>query len=134
MKLQVGVKIILRNTRGEVLLLERAGMMPSDGKKYWDISGGRINEDEPLLKALRREVAEETGLSLAGDPELLAAQDIFVEKADLHVVRLTYLGNAEGEVVLSEEHGAYKWSDKDALLAENTDPYLREAVAGNDRI
>lgn len=134
MKLQVGVKIIIRNAADEYLLLERAGAMPSDGKTYWDIPGGRINENEPLLEALHREVAEETGLSVMGEPELLSAQDIFVEKADLHVVRLTYVGSATGEVVLSEEHGDYKWASKDELLAENADPYLRKVVLDNERI
>lgn len=128
MKLQVGVKIVLQNGEGKFLLLERAGVMPSDGQYYWDIPGGRINENEPLLDALRREVSEETGLRLLDEPELQFAQDIFVEKADLHVVRLTYRGKAEGEVVLSEDHGAHKWVTESELLAENIDPYLRKMI------
>jgi len=128
MKLQVGVKVLIQNDAGKFLLLERAGVMPSDGQHYWDIPGGRINENEPLLGALHREVAEETGLQLRGDPKLKFAQDIFVDKADLHVVRLTYIGNADGDVVISDEHGDHKWVDKEELVAENVDPYLRKMV------
>ncbi len=128
MKLQVGVKVLIKNDDNAFLLLERAGVMPSDGQYYWDIPGGRINEDEPLLEALQREVTEETGLSLKGEPVLQFAQDIFVEKADLHVVRLTYMGDASGDVVLSDEHGSYQWVTKAELLAENIDPYLRKML------
>lgn len=135
MKLQVGVKVLVKNDEGKLLLLERAGVMPSDGQYYWDIPGGRINEDEPLLQALQREVIEETGLTLKDEPDLLFAQDIFVEKADLHVVRLTYTGNASGDVVLSDEHGSYQWVTKAELLAENIDPYLRKMLEQkNERI
>jgi 8-oxo-dGTP diphosphatase len=134
MKLQVGVKILVQNDNDEFLLLERAGSMPSDGGRYWDIPGGRINENEPLLKALGREVEEETGLRLNSEPELLCAQDIFVEKADLHVVRLTYRGKAAGEVTVSEEHSSYKWVDEKELLSENIDPYVRTAIEKNERI
>lgn len=135
MKLQVGVKVLVKNDNGKFLLLERAGVMPSDGQYYWDIPGGRINEDEPLLQALQREVTEETGLTLKDEPDLLFAQDIFVEKADLHVVRLTYTGNASGDVVLSDEHSSHQWVTKAELLAENIDPYLRKMLEQkNERI
>lgn len=128
MKLQVGVKVLIKGKDDTFLLLERAGVMPSDGQHYWDIPGGRINEDEPLVEALRREVMEETGLQLTGEPVLQFAQDIFVEKADLHVVRLTYTGTASGDVVISDEHGSFRWATKDELLAKNIDPYLRKMV------
>jgi len=134
MRLQVGVKVLLQDDSGKFLLLQRAGAMPSDGKYYWDIPGGRINEDEPLLDALGREVLEETGLRLAGEPILRFAQDIFVEKADLHVVRLTYCGKADGKVILSDEHGAYQWVTLEELIAENIDPYLRKAVEESERV
>jgi len=135
MKLQVGVKVLIKNDSGKFLLLERAGIMPSDGQYYWDIPGGRINEDEPLLQALQREVTEETGLTLKGEPALVSAQDIFVEKAGLHMVRLTYTGNALGNVALSDEHSSHQWVPKAELLAENIDPYVRKILEQqNERI
>lgn len=103
--------------------------MPSDSGWYWDIPGGRINEGEPLLDALAREVAEETGMVLGESPELFMAQDIFVDKAGLHVVRLTYRGTASGEVILSNEHQSYKWVNKEELLGDSIDPYLKKALA-----
>lgn len=134
MKLQVGVKVLIENNDGKLLLLERAGKMPSDGGYYWDIPGGRINEQEALMEALSREVMEETGLKLGDTSKLVMAQDIFVNAADLHVVRLTYLGSGSGEVTLSSEHQAYKWVTREELLAERIDPYLRTMMEQNERI
>lgn len=127
MKLQVGVKVLIEND-GQYLLLERAGVMPTDNGWYWDIPGGRINEGEPLLEALAREVLEETGMTLTGNPELFMAQDIFVDAKGLHVVRLTYRGSASGNVVLSDEHQSYKWVGEEELLSDSIDPYLKKAL------
>ena len=127
MKLQVGVKVLIEND-GRFLLLERAGVMPTDNGWYWDIPGGRINEGELLMDALAREVSEETGLTLEGEPKLFMAQDIFVDKAGLHVVRLTYRGAASGDVTLSDEHQSYKWVERDELLDDSIDPYLKKAL------
>ena len=131
MKLQVGVKILIESD-DHFLLLERSGAMPSDNGWYWDIPGGRINEHEPLMEALAREVSEETGLRLIGEPQLCMAQDIFVDAADLHVVRLTYRGMANGDVILSSEHQSSKWVTMNELMHENIDPYLRK-VLNNER-
>lgn len=124
MNLQVGVKALIRDDQGKYLFLRRVPLF-KPGAQEWDIPGGRIEHDEALVDALRREVKEETGLVLEGDVRLLAAQDIFVEGKNLHVVRLTYIGSTVGrKVILSNEHDAYRWMTKDELIAQNVDPYL----------
>jgi ADP-ribose pyrophosphatase YjhB (NUDIX family) len=45
------------------LLLVRRGKAPALGR--WSVPGGRVEWGETLLDALRREVAEETGLEVA---------------------------------------------------------------------
>lgn len=130
MKLQVGVKILIQSATGQYLMLKRSEVFEGESVPHWDIPGGRIEPDEALFDALRREVSEETGLSLSKDIRLIGAQDIFVKSKELHVVRLTYTGTAEGEVVVSDEHDSYEWMDGTAInLAKNQlDPYLRELL------
>jgi 8-oxo-dGTP diphosphatase len=128
MKLQVGVKALIQNDRGQYLLLRRAQTMVNETETHWDIPGGRIEPEEALHDALRREIVEETGLRIETEPELLTAQDIFVPAADLHVVRLTYRLRGYGEVALSHEHQDTKWVTLEEALALNLDPYLREAL------
>lgn len=129
MILQVGVKVLIQNNAGEYLFLRREPSFKS-GPQKWDIPGGRIEPSESLLAALKREVKEETGLELHSTDKLLAAQDIFVDDKDLHVVRLTYVGTASGTVTMSEEHDGYRWmTRKEVLLQKHLDPYIREVLS-----
>ena len=103
--------------------------MGDESEPHWDIPGGRINEDEPLHVALAREIMEETGLQLSGEPQLINAQDIFVQKADLHVVRLTYTALGSGEAIMSNEHQHGQWCSLDDAKKLNLDPYLRDTLS-----
>lgn len=127
MNLQVGVKIVLQNEEGKILLLHRNWNKYPEVKKdnSWDIVGGRIEIGTPLLENLKREVFEETKLSLVKDPKFICAQDVL--RADKHVVRITYLGQIEGEPQLDQDHDDYKWLTKEEI--KNTpgiDQYFME--------
>ena len=129
MQLQVGVKVLLRNLEGKVLLLRsRDGYATS--KPLWDIPGGRIDPGTSLRENLARELLEETGLTLAGHPRLTAAQDI-LPGDDRHIVRLTYVASGEGTPVLDGvEHTEYRWiSFNDLLALADLDNYLSELLA-----
>ncbi len=129
-KLQVGVKILLKNKEGKYLLLRRSlEKYPDVVVGRWDIVGGRIEPGKNLIENLKREIREETGLELIGEPKLIAAQDIMPNN-NYHVVRLTYIGEADGEVVLdTSEHEAYKWHSWEELKKlEDVDMYFKEVL------
>jgi ADP-ribose pyrophosphatase YjhB (NUDIX family) len=129
MELQVGVKVLLENEEGKYLLLRRSAKKYPETGEQWDMVGGRIDPGTTLMENLAREVDEESGLSLEGSPRLVAAQDI-LRVPGRHVVRLTYLGRASGELKLSEEHDAYRWFSLAEIEAdEKGDPYLKEILA-----
>jgi 8-oxo-dGTP diphosphatase len=128
MILQVGVKALIQNNKAEFLLIRRAVAFGEETEPHWDIPGGRIDPEEPLIEALAREVQEETGLSISSMPNLIAAQDIFAKHAELHVVRLTYLLQGEGTPTLSDEHQESKWMSIDEALEARLDPYTREVI------
>jgi len=108
MELQVGVKILLKNSEGKYLFVRRnPKKYPEVGPK-WDIVGGRINAGSPLLENLQREIKEEVGFIYTGNPRLVAAQDI-LKVPGKHVVRLTFLGELDGEPKIDEEHLEAKW-------------------------
>lgn len=126
MILQVGVKALIKNDAGQYLFLRRSERMQAETEPHWDIPGGRIDPTERLRVALAREIMEETGMELTGVPLLIAAQDIMVEAKDLHVVRLTYVASARGEITVSDEHQEHVWMTKEEALASHLDPYIRE--------
>lgn len=124
MLLQVGVKVLLKNPDGKYLLMRRNPEKYPETQK-WDIPGGRIDPETTLLENLAREVMEETGLAMTSEPRLIAAQDIFAS-ADKHVVRLTYISEADGEPVLSDEHEEHGWFAPDEVRAlDPLDSYLK---------
>ncbi len=133
MILQVGVKAVLRNEEGKILLLKRSAKYES-AEGSWDIPGGRIDAGSMLVENLAREIKEETGLDLIGEPVLVGAQDIFFQKEDgedFHIVRLTYAASAEGEPVLDgAEHTAYRWTEFSELASlTNLDRYFSKLVS-----
>jgi ADP-ribose pyrophosphatase YjhB (NUDIX family) len=57
----LGIKALIRNKRGEILLLH-VDPAESGGKEYWDIPGGRVQRGYGVEETLRREIEEETGV------------------------------------------------------------------------
>jgi 8-oxo-dGTP diphosphatase len=132
MILQVGVKIFLRNPDGKYLLMRRSPEKYPGVKGEWDIPGGRINPGSLLIENLRREVREETQLEITSEPKLIYAQDI-IPDAERHIVRLSYVGETNGEPILDiSENVEFKW----LLLAElrqyeNVDVYAKKIIDGD---
>lgn len=129
MILQVGVKILGRNSEGKWLLVRRSTEKYQYVKPSWDIPGGRITPGTPLLENLSREIMEETGLTLHGKPFLIAAQDI-VRLPEKHIVRLTYIGSLMGEVKLdTAENTEFRWVEgKELEELTDLDEFLKEVV------
>ena len=60
----LSVRLILFDQHGHILVLKRS----SDSKinpSRWELPGGRIDDDESFDNALKREIQEETGFSVA---------------------------------------------------------------------
>jgi ADP-ribose pyrophosphatase YjhB (NUDIX family) len=131
MELQVGVKILLRNKAGKYLLVRRSPKKYPEAALRWDIVGGRIEPGSPLIKNLKREIKEETGLTLKKEPTLVAAQDI-LRIPGRHVVRLTYKGSITGVPKLNEEHTEYGWfTQQEIKKLKHLDIYVKDLIKGS---
>lgn len=61
----IGVKALVRRDDGRILLLKADTKNHSKNTRpYWDLPGGRIEENETPDQTLIREVAEETGIKV----------------------------------------------------------------------
>ncbi len=124
----IGVKgVIVSDDRA--LLLKRRDQ---GGRNYWDIPGGRVDDDEKFKQTLERELKE----------ELPSIQDIQIGNL-LYVYRLSHdLKDGNGlvlvffkvkafipEVVMSNEHFDYNWiglEELDKVGNDGKDGYLEE--------
>jgi phosphoglycolate phosphatase-like HAD superfamily hydrolase/ADP-ribose pyrophosphatase YjhB (NUDIX family) len=86
----------------------------------WGIPGGKIKGNETALNAVRREVLEETGLSIH-DVEFVMIQDCIgsVEfYRPTHFLLLNYFArSAAKEVKLNDEADAFRWAGFEEALA-----------------
>lgn len=115
-RLGVGCAIV---RDGRILLMRR--LRPPEAGTF-SVPGGKIDFGEPTEAALRREVLEETGMTI-GALRLLCVVDL-IDRADgMHWVSPTYLAlEAEGEAVLMEPEkhadlGWYPLNDPPAVLS-----------------
>ena len=130
MNLQVGVKVLIKNSQNKYLFLRRSQEFAIEsGADSWDIPGGRISLDETLYDGLSREVREEIGSTLKGLPKLIAGQDIIKPSKSIHVVRLTYvLVQDISDIKLSREHEGHSWMTLADAKALSLEPYLKEVI------
>ncbi len=118
----VGV-LVLRD--GQVLLVQRA-VEPFKG--YWDIPGGFLNWDEHPAEAARREMLEETGLSVAPTEVLGLWTDRYGEE-DYYTLNICYLAEtAEGEEKAGSDAVTMRWFPLDDLPEKIAFNWEREAL------
>lgn len=132
--LQVGVKAVIQNSDGRLLLLKKEQPFEGEMIVKWEIPGGRIDVGELTIDALKREIKEETGLDLVSIDRILAVQDI-LKNPKLHVVRVTYLVSARGGLVVNHSdtsdtlHTEAKWCSLDEVKTLPLDHYFAEFIA-----
>ncbi|MFC5187463.1 NUDIX domain-containing protein [Actinomadura harenae] len=74
----VACHALVRNGRGEVLLLQRSGTGYRDG--WWHPPAGKLSPGEDVTSCVVRELAEETGLH--ADPETVAPAHVMHRRND----------------------------------------------------
>jgi 8-oxo-dGTP diphosphatase len=103
--------LIVRN--GKVLMLLRTDACRNN-QGMWTIPGGMVEPFERLEDAVKREVKEETGLTVTS-PEFMTVSDRTFD--DEHWVSILYRCDTEGEPVNMEpdKHREIAWHDLNVL-------------------
>ena len=100
---------------GRVLILKRARDFEEvhRGKGLWEPPGGGIEPNEQVEKSLRRELREETGLTISREPVLVATCSYVLADETISVRRLHYVYavhlRRRTTIRLSEEHVTGRW-------------------------
>jgi 8-oxo-dGTP diphosphatase len=120
----ISVYTILRNEKGEFLLLRRSEDSHTNPGK-WDLPGGKLEREEILEEAIVREVWEETQISIV--PWEIAGYVTF-ELPEKRVIAIVYDGRyTVSDVKLSHEHTEYAWISLNEILEMHTlPPYFKD--------
>ena len=111
MKLIVSVSIALEK-KGKFLIIKRA-----EGDSFpglWEFPSGRIELGETLEKTAKREVFEETGLSLS-KIEYVAYSERFPSGKHC-LIHHFYSNSFSRKIKLSHEHSDFRWVSKKEIL------------------
>jgi 8-oxo-dGTP pyrophosphatase MutT (NUDIX family) len=86
----------------------------------WDIVGGHVEDGEPVLDGLRREVFEETGWTVAGEPDLVFVSDWSlpgdpVGRREFDFV-VPVAGDLDAPRLAPDEHDEFRWLAPDDVL------------------
>lgn len=133
-KFHVGVKGLVENEQGKVLLMkEDVGRHSLPTSEYWDFPGGRMQEGETVLDTLFREIEEETGITEVADPQFIAAvisnHEIKLKNGEIvGLVLMVYKVkiNPATEIKLSHEHLGYEWVSRAEAKKRLTHKYPKE--------
>lgn len=114
----IGVKALIANTKGRILLLDTGDYHQKHQERHWDFPGGRIDVGESPLSALKREILEETGIEKMENPELFTAvisnHQIKMDDGTMAGLALFVYKTAikpDAKIKLSDEHTSYGWFD-----------------------
>jgi 8-oxo-dGTP diphosphatase len=120
----ISIYAILRNEKGEFLLLKRSEDSHTNPGK-WDLPGGKLEREEILEEAIVREVWEETEITIV--PGEIAGYVTF-ELPEKKVIAIVYDGGyIVSDVKLSHEHTEYSWIPLDEILEMHTlPPYFKD--------
>jgi len=109
----LSVKVLICDAEGRCLLLKRS-MASKNNKGKWDLPGGKVDAGETFDEALRREVAEETGLEVSLERVLGAAESDAPERRVAYLILEARV--VSGRVRLSEEHDLHEWVSRGDLV------------------
>ena len=109
---------VVKNKYGKILITKRSDTVHQGG--LWEFPGGKVESNENVNQALKRELYEEVGINIIESMPLIKIQHNYIDKSVLLDV---FTVNNFSEQVYSKEGQEYKWVEPQAL----SDFYFPEA-------
>jgi 8-oxo-dGTP pyrophosphatase MutT (NUDIX family) len=130
---QIGIKGLIENKNGQVLLFKAPGWAKNNTPPHWDIPGGRIQEGHSVLDTLSREIREEAGITKISHPifftSVISSHEIPLgnnKAAGLVLMVYKVQIPEKTKIVLSEEHIGVEWVDKKEAARRLSNKYPPE--------
>ena len=123
---RIATKAVVTRSDGKFVLLREANTY-EEGTNIgrWNMPGGRLDIGENFESGLKRELFEETGLKVEIIKPLYVGEwRPIIKGVQNQIVGILFLCESKpGNIVLSQDHDAYKWvSAKEALELDIMEP------------
>ena len=103
-----------------VIVKDGKALVLKEGSRFkgYDLPGGKIDENESIEEAIKRELHEELGLKEFKMGDLVNVYErTDYKKEGISLMLIFYkLATGDFEIILSEEHTEYKWISKQDVL------------------
>lgn len=111
---QVQVAACYLEINQQLLLLQRAQGKLEGGK--WSVPAGKLEENETPENAAKRELFEETGISVE-DAHVQRLNALYIRKPEVDYIYYLFKVqlNHVPEVCLSDEHQSYRWANSNDI-------------------
>lgn len=100
-----GVNIIIVDNQNRILILKRSPNVEFSPNS-WDLPGGKVEDNESLKEAIKREAKEESGLDVESEDNYFYVFHYPNEKINVYAFRTKLIG---GNIQLNEEHTEFRW-------------------------
>lgn len=112
-KLFVATKAFIVHNGKVLILRESSNYTDGSNAQKYDVVGGRVKPGERFDESLKREVEEETGLTVSIEKPIHVGEwRPIVRDEQWQIVGIFFVCRANsGEITLSEDHSEYQWID-----------------------
>ncbi|NGX51955.1 MAG: CTP pyrophosphohydrolase [Candidatus Anoxychlamydiales bacterium] len=106
----------------KILFLKKA--LKKWSENLWGIPCGTVEQNEDMILAMIRELQEEIGLDIKKDRLNLLGKLFIIQNDLVHNIHHVFYHQIKRDIdiLLSDEHTAYKWLTQDELLNYNLIP------------
>ncbi len=133
---QIAAKAAIVGPTGRVLILRESTADKTNTKVgYWGLVGGRLEPGETFADGLKREVVEETGLSVRIEGPLYVGEwHPIIDGVPHQIIAIFMLCHTASErVKLSLEHDQYEWvkpAERKAFAMMEPDCFVVDKLVG----
>ena len=119
-----GVNVIITDNQDRILVIKRNSNVEFS-PNLWDLPGGKVEDNESLIEAAKREANEESGLEVKPEDDYFYIYHYPNGEIDVYAFRAKLIS---GDVRLDDKHTAFRWISKDDWKELNYTPSVEATL------
>ncbi len=125
------VEALIYNSKGEILLLKRS-KKNSTWVNKWQLPGGKVEKNESFIRAIKREIKEESSLSCANInlDKVFCFKHTFKGLKECICLKVYSCKLSNDPLILSKDHSSFKFVNLNKIKKSSLTEISRISVFG----